>query len=366
MLCLSPNGAGVASDYEKLLKSAAEKGSSRARYLLEKIASLPPSKRLSAVEHDAESNNAEALAVVAKLYQTGLLKKHLDRKQSYSLYQRAAAKGSSDAEFELADSLVSGELTGEKNWKKAEPYLEAASKQGNSYAQTLLAAVYADDDPQGRRDDIVGLLTAAVKRGNPNAAQNLGSIYKQGELVKQDLNRAYELTLSAAKQGVIAAQTELFGITMLQRNSDHFEEALKWLKIAGNENNTNAMYILSGVNRFSGDEVIPDAETFTWLQKAASQNDQDALLELGSYYETAHESTPADPQKARKYYLQAAQNNETEAAIALGDSYRLEDNTAESDTEACKWYRRAAELGNLDAKDKVERHCSEKNSSQLH
>lgn len=156
-------------------------------------------------------------------------------------------------------------------------------------------------------------LTKAAEAGQDCAQYALGKIYRDGQGVEKDIQKAVALfTLAATKENSFAAfalgKLYLAGDAALPRDP---AAALKWLTYAAELGNQFAQYRL-GKLLLKGDDGIPkDVITaIRWLTAAAEQGNQYAQYALGKLYLLGKE-VPKDRSSAIKWFqLAADQGNE--------------------------------------------------------
>jgi TPR repeat protein len=90
--------------------------------------------------------------------------------------------------------------------------------------------------------------------------------------------------------------------------------------------------------------VFKDVET-GWDE--ASMNPIEAMLKLGEAYWTG-DGVNKDKSEAVKWYRKAAEHGDVDAMCMLGEAYLDGDGVDEDKSETVKWFRKAAEHGNKD------------------
>ena len=233
-------------------------------------------------------------------------------------YGRAAENGNSDAECDLGYCYQFGKGV-QMNLNKAIELYEKSANQGNMYAQCNLGVCYEEgigvstDEVKARK-----LYKAAANQGHPGAQYKLALGYlkfksteqvKTFELVDDDIEDFVEVDKinfvmkwmrNAAQNGILPAQMFLGDIYRIYDDSEgkdgvSKEERKKYYQMAAEQGEPKAEYEL-------GKYCIEDKnESMKWLQKAASQNYIDALVEIGKRYERDD-----DFETARKWYQRAA------------------------------------------------------------
>jgi hypothetical protein len=130
-------------------------------------------------------------------------------------------------------------------------------------------------------------------------------------------------------------------------------KAFTLLKKAAASEYVDAMYELA-VCYDRGRGIKADgSKAFHWYKKAADAGHADALVMVGRHYLSAEEK---DEEKAIECFLQAEEKGSPKAMFSLGCCYELGLGVEEDSEIALEWYRKAAELGDKDAMDKIGRH----------
>ena len=116
-----------------------------------------------------------------------------------------------------------------------------------------------------------------AEAGDAESQFNLGSMYSQGNEVKQDYFEAFKWWNKAAEQGYVGAQSNLgFMYDNGRGVKQNYYEAFKWYRKAAEQNFADAQYNL-GFMYENGEGVSKDyKEAAKWYRKAAQQGDSDA------------------------------------------------------------------------------------------
>lgn len=93
------------------------------------------------------------------------------------------------------------------------------------------------------------------------------------------------------------------------------------------------------------EEDCISAEELARVKAGASVGDCECLYRMGMHYANFSEESPADFQRARKYFRQAAACGYAPAMSRLGDLYYVGDGVPQDDKEALRWYKKAASQG---------------------
>jgi TPR repeat protein len=92
------------------------------------------------------------------------------------------------------------------------------------------------------------------------------------------------------------------------------------------------------------------AQGITWLGRAADAGSVEAVFELGNHHRQNQQSD-----QAFEYYLAAAQQGLAAAQTRLGHCYETGSGTAASPETAAQWYRLAADQGDVEAIEALQR-----------
>ena|GEM_PF-2810159 len=208
-----------------------------------------------------------------------------------------------------------------------------AAEQGFAEAQTLLGAMYAAGRGVAKNDaEAVKWYRLAAEQGYARAQYILSQLYGTGRGVAKDEAESAKWLRLAAEQGYAKAQLELgmkytSGIDIRQDN-----EAEKMLGLAAK----------LGLAR-----DIPEAKNDKQFTKDYDESVKS--LKLAAEQRAARAKGGGNTQngaEAEKWFRLAAEQGNVEAQIYLARMYAEGFGVALNETEAVKWYRLAAEQGN--------------------
>ena len=216
-------------------------------------------------------------------------------------------------QYRIGWMLLNSVGTG-KDEAAAKEWFERASKLGNPHAQYQLARMILNNLSSTPEQTAQALewLTKAAEAGQDCAQYMLGKIYRDGQGVEKDIQKAVALfTLAATKENSFAAfalgKLYLAGDVALPKNS---AAALKWLTSAAELGNQSAQYRL-GKLLLQGEDVPKDIETAVhWLTAAADQGNQYAQYALGKLYLLGKEVQKDRASAIKWFQLAADQGNE--------------------------------------------------------
>lgn len=173
----------------------------------------------------------------------------------------SASAADVDAEAEMQaglDAWQAGDMMG------AMRHYQAAADAGVALAQAKLGYVY----DQSNDDELaVKWYREAAEQQHPDGEFGLGEMYAKGEGVEQDLDMAVELFMRAAVNGHAQARLALanaYENGSLGRDVSK-GEALRWLTLAADSGDVNAMRRMVSLYTDGGLGVVPDpAQAEKW------------------------------------------------------------------------------------------------------
>lgn len=187
-------------------------------------------------------------------------------------------------------------------WLSMDEGFENAIKEiENKFGRILKSARKEEKEVQTP----LGILKKAVA----DSATKLGKAYYFGEEADQDYQKALAFYHAGALAGNSYAQY-CYGFMLIYNGfcqDDDYEEAVHWLEMAAEKNETNAMAEL-GALYYYGRYVEKDYDrSNAWYQKGAEKGDSECLLYLGMNYLYGN-GKQVDPQKALDLFEQAKES----------------------------------------------------------
>ena len=195
-------------------------------------------------------------------------------------------------------------------------------------------------------------LIAAANRGDPDAQNQLGVKYAQGEdgLPRDDI-KAVEYYRKAANQGLAKAQTNLgdmyfFGRGGLQQS---YLDALSWYLKAAQQNVADAQFRVALMYEKGLGTDKDVARAVQLFRSAADLGSPEAQNVLGVLYATGGNGITADDKQAVAWYQKAADQGLAKAEKNLGDMYYFGRGVDRDYKQAMVWYGKAADQQVTDA-----------------
>jgi len=313
--------------------------------------------------------------------------------QDASFYKKYAEKGDKEAMYNLADCYINGTGGVSQDMNQATYWLTKAAKKKYAPAQVKLAYCYIygagvlKDYKQAWE-----LAQKAVKKSDPEAHYLTAQMYKDGVYVPKSATKWMSWLRSAADLGSATAQKDLgilylYGDENLKIEQD-FPTAVRWLKLADNQNEAAAAYYLGlcnengiempedkqkaleyyykaavggnaegqlsyGLAYLFGNGVERDFSTaYTYINAAAEQGNSYACSQMGDFYNFGW-GRDIDYEKAIEWYNKAIELGDKYSLSRLGTLYRFGRGVAQNDKKAFEWYKKSADEGMKDGQYNV-------------
>ena len=268
--------------------------------------------------------------------------------------------------------------------------LQAKAAKGNPGAAWEVGQVYALGE--GVEQDLTKAVTwyeKAAAKDHVEALRALGRLYSRGKGVAKDRRKAAEYVIRAAKAGSMSAALDLG--RRLSAGDTHFLDieitvALEWMEKLAKSGHSGAINQLSKYYLRTGDTE----KALTYLNESAEQGVMSSMLTLfrlyrdgvmvagddvkaHSYLDMASQSAriPADIHKLAKFYYEqknipaaitlatkAAKKGYQPAMMYLADHYSKGLFGEREYSKAFRWYKVAADQGNVEAMVAVGQACS--------
>lgn len=254
----------------------------------------------------AESNIVEAQEQLREAYFRGneYLKKNY--KECVRWGERAIAHGSKDIRFETA--FASSE-TGNHDRAK-ELYLEL-SNEGNATAMNNYACELSDSTEKFE------WFKKAADHGEEYGWWNMGKLYRDGDGVEQNDEKAVECFATAAEKGQKYAMEALASMYLEGRGVDQdSDKAIEWYLKAAQNGETDALTKVAEIYRYGKGITQEASKAISYYKQAAEKGDIGALVNLGSMYENG-EGVEKDIHSAVTWYRKAAAKDNSVAQECL-------------------------------------------------
>ncbi len=248
-------------------------------------------------------------------------------------YKQLADLGEKDALIRLSDIYIS-EDKGFTNKELAVDILKKLANEGVAEAQSRLGILYFESSQDKRtciEHDYVKAFNWLSKATNSSKAlKAISLMYKYGHGVEANKEKSEEF----------------------------FNKALEALKNKANSGNVEAQVRL-GQYYLDGKYIEPNyKEAFLWLEKAAIQKNEQAMMTLANIYHYGTDSVKVDIDKANKYYTELKviyekniASGNTSSLISLSDLYERGLGVEKDSSKALELLVRAHDEGDYTAKE---------------
>ena len=244
--------------------------------------------------------------------------------------------------LENADALffLSIHQQNHDNLKEATQTAKRSLELGNEAAKIKLGEIQEDEKLM---KEGFNALKKKVDSGDMHYANSLGYAYEFGIGTSLSIKEAMKYYEMAAKQNNALGMTNLADLYIQE---DKLKKAKPLLVKAAEKEHGYAQYLLA-MNFFYYKQEN-NKEALYWLEKSASNDEPEALYQLGLYY-----AEKANLAKAIKYYQRAAELNNAEAALELYYIYGEGFGVEQDEDKALFFLKKAAESGNQEVLDEL-------------
>ena len=147
---------------------------------------------------------------------------------------------------------------------------------------------------------------------------------------------------ASAEQGDAAAQTKM-GDYHFERKE--YTQALQWYEKAAQQDNVDAILQLIEIYENGYGVTKDEKKGVMYEKKAAGLGSAKAQYYLGNTYHNGYGGEAKNLSKAVEWYRKAAEQGYAKAQDMLGDCYYEGDGVTKDYAKAVEWYRKAAEQG---------------------
>jgi TPR repeat protein len=202
-----------------------------------------------------------------------------------------AAQASSAQETPASANLSSSDVA----------QLQSKGEAGDASSQLALGRAYQDGNGVPQSDELAAKwYRKAAEQGNATAQNNLGIMYRAGSGVEKSKEEALKWYRKAARQGYASA---IFNLGAAYYNGDG---------VAIDDSRSYAWFLLA---KEKGSTSAPDAVTRAESELTPGKINE-GLIDLGEMYERGEE-LPHDLGESVKWYRKAAERGDPDARIAL-------------------------------------------------
>ncbi|EGB11477.1 hypothetical protein AURANDRAFT_4677, partial [Aureococcus anophagefferens] len=182
----------------------------------------------------------------------------------------------------------------------------------------------------------------AVELGDVEAMNNLGRLYENGSGVKLDKKKAERLYRTAADRGDAVAQSNL--AVLLDSEKQH-EEAFRYYALAADQGYTRTEFNLGCCCRDGEGTEVDLGKARFWFERAAAKGHEAATRSLANAYHLGRLGLVKSDKKAAKIWKRAVELGNVDAMNCLGLLYENGSGVKLDKKKAMKLYRAAADQG---------------------
>ena len=283
---------------------------------------------------------AQRVEKAKKLYEEGYddfygITRPMNRAKAVEYFLEAGKLENADALF-----FLSIHQQNHDNLKEATQAAKRSLELGNEAAKIKLGEIQEDEKLM---KEGFNALKKKVDSGDIHYANSLGYAYEFGIGTPLNIKEAMKYYEMAAKQNNALGMTNLADLYIQE---DKLKKAKPLLLKAAEKEYGYAQYLLA--MNFFDLYSENNKEALFWLERAASNDEPEALYQLGVYYSEGN-----DLAKSIKYYQRAAELNHADAALALSYLYDEGISVEQDDDKALFFLKKAAELENQEAIDEL-------------
>lgn len=209
--------------------------------------------------------NARELYFLGKQYAMGI-KVSKNQKRAFEYFKKAAEKGHMIAQLELF-----GYYNEMRNYERALYFLTEASKQGEPFAQNFLIMMYMEGEICKQDfNKAISLAYISAKSGNPLAQFILGSEFYSGNHIKKDINQGVFWLEKSAEQGYKNAFVVLKNI--YEKSANGNELLWKFDKMRNQNNPSINLFYRKGMEYYNDGDIFTALKYFTQAKETGEMN----------------------------------------------------------------------------------------------
>ena len=217
-----------------------------------------------------------------------------------------------------------------------------SAERGNVDAMEALARMYeSGDGVELSVDEAFKWMQLAASSNSVVALSSLGSMYALGKGTPKSDDKAIECWKRAAEGGYAVGMTNLGNYYTRKKN---YAEALRWLQKAVDKNEPFAMYTLGDLYWRGFGVEQSHAKAADWFERSISGGCVGAMVDLANMHQDKSWSEHSES-KAKTLYSEAAKNGSVTAMYNLGVMLYNGTGGNKDHEKALKLFARASKLG---------------------
>ncbi len=304
-------------------------------------------KGLALLEDACNNDNRNAQYVYGQLLLNDAKSSASQKSHGAELIIKAAESGHPDAMYLAGVLLYKGEYGIVRNLNKAFEYFSMASEQNNQKATYMMAKMYLNGEGVKKNKQRGFNLLIHTARNNPDAAFDLATIFEGGVIdgVK-DERHAAENFVYAARKGNRNAYRKA-GLYLIGTKTGT-KEALRYLEQYRNRNDKEVDSALLNYYIATNNQ----REIAGLIAVAPAEIQEKYPVEMGMLYENGN-GVAQDYAKAEEYYRKGTDLKIADAFCHLGDLFNNGLGRTRDLRAAVGQYTRGADMGSVSCKEKL-------------
>lgn len=292
------------------------------------------SESLEVITELAESGVPASQNTLGCMYRDGT---NIEKNLELAIYwfEEAVKRDSDEAKINLADIIVSGSKTDDRE-RALDLYMSAAQK-GNRDARTKLSRLLTkerSDIGKEVADDFKKLLIIE----NPQLYYEYGDLLIKTAWSNEDRIDALEWFRKSADGGNINA---MFQIAMMYRDGNgpkrDNDKHLEWLKKAAEKGHAQSQLLLGNMYRDGIKVESDESEAFRWYKMAAENNNLDAIYQVATMYRDG-KGVDKNIDESNRWLRLYSEHNLFRQINILADSFSHSKNGVHDPETGMKWY----------------------------
>ena len=189
----------------------------------------------------------------------------------------------------------------------------------------------------------------AANKGNVQALNNIGDLYRKGHLGQPDNTKAIEWYKKSAEKGDHIGMMRL-GFACLEGKGmvKDYEQAMKWFGQAAAKGNEASMFGIGQLYEKGLGVQKDETLAKTWYQNAIDNGSTEAIAAIGILCMYASRFG-----EALKWFQLGASKDNTTCMVGLGTLYEKSWGVMRDDRKAIEWYRKSAGKGDEQGMNKL-------------
>lgn len=325
-----------------------------------------PELAYALMEQEAATENGLAIYDLAQMKQKGLGCDQ-DMEQAQKLFERAyevflqkipSEKNPAYLQYRIGKLFLQG-LGVKQDFTQAAEWLQKSSVAGNSYAAYSLANLYRRGQGIGVNEEkafeLYKIAASNTRSPNAYAAYELGNMCKVGSGTEPDADLA-QIWYQRAYNGFLKLEQSTLDDTLLYRlgqmnakgmgTEQNIPQAISYFERAAKLKNTNALYGLGMIYLKPDLPEYAPSKAISYLQEAAKSENPFAQYQLAKLY-LSGEHIPQNTSGAVNLFTAAAEAGNDMAAYQLGKLFYYGQQVPKDMHKAFRYLEQASDHHNL-------------------